>query len=119
MRVCDLMFTASLLFAAPALAQTAAQQRAQNASNWDVFLKLYPKRAVQAHEEGPVGFKVTLDNKGDVVWCQVTKSSGHPLLDDETCKLVTLNAVFKPDPNLGPSQTKTSDGVSDWKAAPN
>ena len=46
MRVCDLMFTASLLFAAPALAQTAAQQRAQNASNWDVFLKLYPKRAI-------------------------------------------------------------------------
>ena len=115
MRVCDLMFTASLLFAAPALAQTAAQQRAQNASNWDVFLKLYPKRAVQAHEEGPVGFKVTLDNKGDVVGCQVTKSSGHPLLDDETCKLVTLNAVFKPDPNLGPSQTKTSEGVIDWK----
>lgn len=115
MRVRDLMFAAGLFSAAPALAQTAAQQRAQNASNWDVFMKLYPKRALQAREEGVVGFTVTLNNKGDVVGCQVTKSSGHPLLDDETCKLVTLNAVFKPDPNLGPSQTKTSEGVISWK----
>jgi TonB family protein len=114
MRVRYLMLVAGLLAAAPALSQTA-EQRAQNASTWDVFMKLYPKRALQAHEEGPVGFKVTLDNKGDVVGCQVTKSSGHPLLDDETCKLVTLNAVFKPDPNLGPSQTKTSEGVINWK----
>ena len=114
MRVRCVMLAAGLLIAGPALAQTA-EQRAQNASNWDVFLKLYPKRALQAHEEGAVGFKVTLDNKGDVVGCQVTKSSGHPLLDDETCKLVTLNAVFKPDPSLKPSQTKTSEGLITWK----
>ena len=113
MRVGYLMLAAGLI-AAPALAQTA-EQRAQNASNWDVFLKLYPKRALQAHEEGAVGFRVTLDSKGDVVGCQVTHSSGHPLLDEETCKLVTLNAVFKPDPNLGPSQTKTSEGLINWR----
>jgi protein TonB len=108
------MLLAGLVVAAPALAQTV-EQKAQNASNWDVFLKLYPKRALAAHEEGAVGFNVTLDNKGDVVGCQITHSSGHPLLDEETCKLVTLNAVFKPDPNLGPSQTKTSEGVINWK----
>ena len=28
---------------------------------------------------------------------------------------MTLNAGFKPDPNLAPSQTKTSEGVIDWK----
>ena|SRR6478672_2698711 len=114
MRVRTLALVAGLLVAAPALAQTV-QQKALNATNWDVFLKLYPKRALAAHEEGAVGFNVTLDSKGDVVGCQVTRSSGHPLLDEETCKLVTLNAVFKPDPNLGPSQTKTSEGVINWR----
>ena len=114
MRVPCVMLVVGLLVAAPALAQTA-EQKAQNASNWDVFLKLYPKRALEAREEGAVGFTVTLDNKGDVTGCQVTHSSGHPLLDEETCKLVTLNAVFKADPALGPSQTKTSEGVINWR----
>lgn len=109
-----LIIAACVFITAPALAQTA-DQKAQNASNWDVFLKLYPARALVAREEGAVGFTVTLDNKGDVTGCQVTHSSGHPLLDAETCKLVTLNAVFKPDAGLSPSQTKTSQGVINWR----
>ena len=109
-----LIILSALAVASPALAQTA-EQKAQNASNWDIFQKLYPKRAIEAREEGAVGFKVTLDNKGDVTDCQVTHSSGHSLLDQETCKLITLNAVFKPDPSLGPSQTKTSEGVINWR----
>ena len=99
---------ALLAAAAPVSAQS---QAAKNDSMWNVFLKLYPPRALKAREEGVVGFLVTLDSKGDVTNCQVTKSSGHPLLDEETCKLVTLNAVFKPDPNLSGSQTKTSSGI--------
>jgi len=110
-----LTIAASLFGAAPLFAQAPQPQAAQSASNWDVFLKLYPRRALAAKEEGAVGFTVTLDNKGDVTNCQVTHSSGHPLLDEETCKLVTLNAVFKPDPSLGPSQTKTHQGVIAWK----
>lgn len=122
MRVHSALLAVGLIAAAPALAQTPAmqpavssEQAARNASNWDVFLKLYPPRALAAREEGAVGFTVTLDSKGDVTNCQVTRSSGHPLLDAETCKLITLNAQFKPDPTLGPSQTKTSDGVIAWK----
>ena len=103
---------ALLAAAAPVSAQS---QAAKNDSMWNVFLKLYPPRALKAREEGVVGFLVTLDSKGDVTNCQVTKSSGHPLLDEETCKLVTLNAVFKPDPNLSGSQTRTSEGVITWK----
>ena len=110
-----LILAAGLVAAAPSFGQVPQQQAAQNASNWDVFLKLYPKRALEAREEGAVGFTVTLDSKGDVTNCQVTRSSGHPLLDQETCKLVTLNAVFKPDPSMGPSQTKTHDGTITWK----
>src|SRR5919107_4230428 len=93
----------SLLVASPALAQAPAPEAAaRNASNWDIFQKLYPARALAAREEGAVGFTVTLDSKGEVTNCQVTHSSGHPLLDQETCKLVTLNAQFKPDPGLSP-----------------
>jgi hypothetical protein len=106
MLVRRLIILGCLAVATPALAQTA-EQKAQNGANWDVFLKLYPKRALAAREDGAVGFKV--------VGCEVTHSSGHPLLDAETCKLITLNAVFKPDPNLGPSQTKTSEGVINWR----
>jgi TonB family protein len=106
----------SVLVASPALAQAPAPEvAARNASNWDIFQKLYPARALAAREEGAVGFTVTLDSKGEVTNCQVTHSSGHPLLDQETCKLVTLNAQFKPDPGLSPSQRKTSQGVIAWK----
>src|SRR4051812_20640040 len=115
MFVARLIIAAGLLAAAPATAQIPEEQAARNSVNWDVFLKLYPKRALQAKEEGAVGFTVTLDSKGVVTNCQVTHSSGHPLLDAETCKLVTMNAVFSPDSALGQSQTKTHEGVITWK----
>jgi len=115
MSVRSFVIAAGLFVSAPAFSQSPREQSAQSASNWDVFLKLYPARALAAKEEGAVGFTVTLDSKGDVTDCQVTHSSGHPLLDQETCKLVTMNAVFKPDPTLGPSQTKTHEGVINWR----
>ena len=106
---------AALLLSGPLFAQGADSKGKLNVSNWDVFLKLYPQRALAAHEEGAVGFLVTLDSQGMVTGCQVTHSSGHPLLDEETCKLITLNAVFKPDPGSSPSQTRTSEGVINWR----
>lgn len=109
----SLYVTITLFTAAPVLAQTAEQAR--NAVNWDIFQKLYPPRAIAAREEGDVGFTVTLDSKGDVTACQVTKSSGHPMLDQETCKVVTLNAQFNPDPNVSASQTRTHQGLITWR----
>lgn len=105
----------AMIAAIPALAQVSDPKAAQDKLNWDIFQKLYPPRAIAAREEGAVGFTVTLDSKGDVTNCQVTHTSGHPLLDQETCKLITINAMFKPDPNLGPSQTKTHEGMIVWK----
>lgn len=104
-----------LLAAAPVYAQSAETQAAQNKTNWDIFLKLYPPRALAAHEEGAVGFKVTIDKKGTVTDCQVTHSSGHALLDQETCTLITLNAEFKPEEGLSGSQVRTRDGMITWK----
>lgn len=110
-----LVFAAGLLAGVPAIASAADEQATRNASNWEVFQKLYPQRAIKAREEGAVGFTVTLDSQGAVTNCQVTHSSGHPLLDEETCRLITLNAQFKPDAGLAPSQTKTSQGMIVWK----
>ena len=101
--------------ASAAAAQPADPKAAQNAINWEIFQKLYPSRALAAHEQGAVGFKVTLDSKGNVTDCQVTHSSGHALLDEETCKVVTMNAQFNPDPNISVSQTRTHDGLIVWK----
>jgi protein TonB len=105
---------ACLLAAPAALAQPADQKAGQNALNWEIFQKLYPKRAIAAREEGAVGFVVDLDSKGEVTRCKVTHSSRHPLLDEETCQLVTLHAQFTPDPALGPSQTKCLQGLIAW-----
>jgi TonB family protein len=115
MSVRSIIIAAGLIAAVPAFAQAPDPKAAQNSANWDVFLKLYPPRALAAKEEGAVGFAVTLDDKGLVTNCQVTHSSGHPLLDEETCKLVTMNAQFKPDAGLAPSQVKTHQGVIAWK----
>ena len=112
-----ILVAACLILARPAFAadQAPGQKAAQNALNWDIFQKLYPKRALEAREEGAVGFIVTIDSKGDVTRCQVTHSSGHPLLDEETCKIVTMNAVFNADPGLSPSQERTHEGLIAWK----
>lgn len=114
MAVRSLVIAAVLFAGVPATAQTSGNA-GQNISNWDVFLKFYPKRAVAAKEEGIVVFRVTLDSKGDVQNCQVTQSSGHPLLDQETCNIITLHAVFKPDSGLVQSQVRTSEGIIAWK----
>lgn len=111
------LLSTAVLLTQPVFAADAGERRevARDAPNWDVFLKLYPKRALQAREEGVVGFIVTLDNKGEVAACRVTRSSGHPLLDSDTCNLIALHAQLKPDGNLSPSRTKTHEGMIAWR----
>lgn len=110
-----LPLAALLLAPAPSSAQAPDPAAARDAQNWQVFQKLYPARAIAAKEEGAVGFTVTIDSKGYVKECMVTHTSGHPLLDQETCKLITLHAEFKPMPELSGSQSRTSEGVIAWK----
>jgi periplasmic protein TonB len=115
MLVRTLLLATCLSAAIPAFAQTPDQKAAQNASNWDVFMKLYPPRALAAREEGAVGFKIAIDTKGAVTQCEVTHSSGHPLLDQETCNLLTLHADFGPEQGLSGSQVRTREGTIAWK----
>lgn len=110
-----LIVSAAMLIGAPAHAQPGSSAAAPNQDQWAIFQQFYPARAIAAREEGAVGFKVTLDSQGAVTGCQVTHSSGHPLLDEETCNVITLHAQFKPDPGLSPSQVRTSDGIITWR----
>lgn len=109
------LIATGLFVAAPVCAQAADTRAAQNKANWDVFLKLYPPRALAAHEEGAVGFKVTIDKKGTVTDCQVTHTSGHALLDQETCTLIALHAEFQPEEGISDSQVRTREGMIAWK----
>ncbi|MBX9925607.1 MAG: energy transducer TonB, partial [Hyphomicrobiaceae bacterium] len=56
----------------------------------------YPARAQREEREGTAGFRVTIGPDGRVTGCDITASSGHADLDQETCKLVTRRARFDP-----------------------
>ena len=87
----------------------------RDAKNWEVLHKLYPARALAAGEEGMVGFTVKIDGRGNPTSCKITHTSGHPLLDLETCKLILVNATFKRPAGLSPSQQRSYEGVVNWK----
>lgn len=83
--------------------------------NWSVLHRLYPRRALEAREEGLVGFTVRIDSRGDPTQCRITQSSGHPLLDMETCQLIMVHADFKRPSGGSRSQQRWYEGVVNWK----
>lgn len=89
----------------------------RNARNANVLAAFYPPRAIAAGEEGQVGFQVKIDAEGNPTECVVTRSSGYPLLDTETCNIITLHAVF---PKVNQSvetrtQVSTHEGAINWR----
>ena len=96
MRLVWLTLCAAAGASAVANAETAEQTAFRVAKNGEVVFNNYPPRALKAGEQGVVGFVLTLDKQGEPTECQVTHSSGHPLLDRETCALVVNTGVFKP-----------------------
>ena len=56
----------------------------------------YPSQSLRNLEEGTVGFRLGVDTQGSVKSCEVTLSSGHPLLDQQTCDLLARRAQFVP-----------------------
>lgn len=87
----------------------------RDANNWDVLHKLYPPRALAGREEGLVGFTVRIDASGNPTLCKITRSSGHPLLDLETCQLIMVHATFKRAEGMSRSQQRSYEGVVNWK----
>jgi TonB family protein len=56
----------------------------------------YPSEALMEERQGSVGFVLQVDAKGQVTRCDIASSSGSPVLDTETCRLVLLRAKFQP-----------------------
>lgn len=56
----------------------------------------FPIVALLNGHEGITGFKLSIDEAGKVVSCEITQSSGDKLLDDKTCELMISRAGFTP-----------------------
>ena len=97
------------------LAMLPDKKAVRDANNWDVIHKLYPPRALAAREEGLVGFMVEIDSSGSPTRCKITHSSGHPLLDLETCQLIMMHATFNRPVGASPSQKRSYEGVVNWR----
>lgn len=56
----------------------------------------YPASALRDEMQGAVSFVLRVDPAGRVENCTVTVSSGHAILDDTACNLITQRAIFRP-----------------------
>ena len=106
---------AAVLIASPALGETIEKEKRMRQMT-EVMFKNYPPRALAAGEQGAVFFKVTIDRSGQPTSCDVTHSSGHPLLDEETCNLIVQHGTFKSvaGPDGGKLNKSTHEGVVNW-----
>lgn len=95
-------------------AELPADRAAREARNAEVVQSQYPARARAAGEQGIVGFKLTLDHDGDPTACVVTHSSGHALLDRETCSLLLIHARYQPETGISRSSVITREGQIAW-----
>lgn len=100
---------------AAAPTETPVEKAVREGRNFDTLLKYYPPRALAAGEQGRVGFKIRLDKDGQPTNCEVTHSSGHRWLDEETCQVILAHAVFKPVKDAaGNKVNQVTEGVVNW-----
>ncbi len=59
----------------------------------------FPAAALRSHQEGTVGFTLSIDAAGKVTNCTVESSSGSSVLDETTCSLLSKRASFTPARN--------------------
>ena len=55
----------------------------------------YPSRAQREERSGTAGFRLEIGADGRVTNCTITSSTGHPDLDEATCRLLPRRARFK------------------------
>jgi TonB family protein len=56
----------------------------------------YPDAALRAGEQGDVELQLVVAPEGRVISCTVLKSSGSPVLDSSSCRLLVRRARFWP-----------------------
>ena len=74
----------------PARPAQSASLRSGGPTNDD-----YPSSSQRNEEEGVVQVRMTINTDGRVESCTVTKSSGFPALDSETCKIFQRRSRWK------------------------
>jgi TonB family protein len=104
-----------LAMAAGASVDFDAAQSLQSKNGEFIFSK-YPPRALAAGEQGAVRFRAEVNEKGLVLGCEVTQSSGYWRLDRETCDLIVRHASFKPTLDTeGYARAAVHDGTVNWR----
>ncbi len=89
---------------------TAAEQIAGEITSRD-----YPRDLFEEEVGGRVGIRFTVTTAGRVSDCQVTRSSGTPLLDQLTCRLIRERFRYRPatDERGQPAEDEV-EGVHVW-----
>jgi protein TonB len=77
----------------------------------------YPAELQGSGAQGTVRFTLTIDPSGRVIGCNVTQSSGSPVLDRATCQLIHRRARYTPamDSNGNPAVGTIEQEIV-WKA---
>lgn len=56
----------------------------------------YPMEALRNEWQGTVAMRYTIDRRGRAVHCTIESSSGHSVLDETSCDILTDRARFAP-----------------------
>jgi TonB family protein len=76
----------------------------------------YPAAAIRNHEEGAVGYRLSVGSDGHPIGCVVTSSSGSSILDSTTCSLLMERARFRPAlDSAGKPTTDSLTGRIVWR----
>ena len=110
------VLSGSCLLLAQAAVQASAPTARDRLRNDEIIQDSYPKASLKAGEQGPVQFRVSLDKRGKLLSCAVTRSSGYPRLDQATCDLVVAYARFgAPTDASGRRVPATKEGLLIWR----
>jgi protein TonB len=70
----------------------------------------YPSRALRDRLQGRVSVRFTVLTSGRIANCRITASSGSPMLDSTTCRLLTQRLRFRPARNSAGEPIETELG---------
>jgi TonB family protein len=78
----------------------------------------YPVEAQQKEWEGTAAFTLAIGYAGLVDSCRITQSTGHQVLDEATCRVLTMRARFTPARDAKDETARdTYSGRITWRLA--